>query len=152
MAVIPLGHTTLDITSDTYTAVDTCTARSLSDCNGSPPPPTALATEALQKPTGDADALGVATDCADAVVGIGVAIRSTDHANAEIEIAGPALGYIRRVLHRAVELARDGTWPCPCSSRHTAGVTCRLQDNLISDLNLVGGWYVGARERPAGDR
>jgi hypothetical protein len=42
-----------------------------------------LATEALQKPTGDADALVVSTDCADAVVGIGVAIRSTDHANAE---------------------------------------------------------------------
>src|SRR5262249_44624448 len=42
-----------------------------------------LATEALQKPTGDADALGVATDCADAVVGIGAAIRSADQANAE---------------------------------------------------------------------
>jgi hypothetical protein len=110
-----------------------------------------LATEALEKPGGRADALGVATDCADAVVGIGVAIRGTGQASAEIEIGGSTL-HARKVLQRTVELIRDGTWPCPCRDRHTAGATCRLQDNLISDLNLIGGWDAGPRERPARDR
>ncbi len=110
-----------------------------------------LATDALEKPTGRADALGVATDSADAVVGIGVAIRNTGD-DQHVRIGGPTLVYTRKVLHRAIELIRDGTWTCPCRSRHTPGATCNLQENLINDLNLVGGWDAGPSERPARDR
>jgi len=110
-----------------------------------------LATDALEKPGGRADAFGVATDCADAVVGIGAAIRNTD-GDDEVEIGGPTLVYTRKVLQRAIELIRDGTWACPCRSRHTQGATCSLQDNLINDLNLVGGWAAGAHEPPADQR
>jgi hypothetical protein len=49
-----------------------------------------LATDALEKPTGRADALDVATDSADAVVGIGVAIRNTGH-DQDVEIGGADL-------------------------------------------------------------
>ncbi len=109
-----------------------------------------LATEALQTPTGHADALGVATDCADAVVGIGAAIRSTD--DEDIEIGGATLVYARNVLQRAVQLIHDGTWECPCSTPHAPGVTCTLQANLINDMNLLGGWAGGAHEPPAHHR
>jgi len=110
-----------------------------------------LATDAMESKPRRADALGVATDCADAVVGIGAALRRAASAT-RVQIDGPTLVYTRKVLLQAIEQIRDGHWTCPCRSQHTPGTTCDLQRNLINDLNLVGGWPVDKREPPAHDR
>jgi hypothetical protein len=110
-----------------------------------------LATDAVAQPPGPAEALGVATDSADAVVGIGVAIRNT-HPGAAVQVSGPTLVYARKVLQRTIELIRDGTWTCPCRSRHAPNETCELHRNLASDLNLLGGWTTGPQEPPAEHR
>jgi hypothetical protein len=107
-----------------------------------------LATDALSQPPGAAEALGVATDSADAVVGIGVAIRNT-HPGAAVQVGGPTLVYARKVLQRTIELIRDEHWACPCRSRHVPNETCELQRNLAADLNLLGGWTTGPQEPPA---
>ena len=110
-----------------------------------------LTTDAMESKLGRADALGVATDCADAIVGIGAALRRADGAT-HVQLAGPTLVYTRKVLLRAIEQIRDAHWTCPCRSRHTPGTACDLQRNLTSDLNLVGGWPVDQQEPPAGHR
>jgi hypothetical protein len=110
-----------------------------------------LATDVVESKPRRADALGVATDCADAIVGIGAALRRADGAT-RVQIAGPTLVYTRKVLLRAIEQIRDGHWTCPCRSQHTPGTACDLQRNLTSDLNLVGGWPVEKQEPPADTR
>lgn len=105
-----------------------------------------LATDAFS--SGPAEALGVATDSADAVVGIGVAIGNT-HPGADVNVGGPTLVYARKVLQRTIELIRGGTWTCPCRSRHAPNETCELQRSLATDLNLLGGWTTGPQEPPA---
>ena len=110
-----------------------------------------LATDALSQPHGPAEALGVATDSADAVVGIGAAIRNT-HPGADVLVGGPTLVYAREVLQRTIELIRDETWACPCRSRHAPNETCELQRNLTADLNLLGGWTTGPQELSAEHR
>jgi len=86
-----------------------------------------------------ADAIGIATDCADAMVGIGAAIRAADGA-ARLQLGGQALVWTRTVLLRTIELIRDGRWTCPCPGPHKTGSACRLQNDLTGDLHLVGGW------------
>jgi hypothetical protein len=107
-----------------------------------------LATDAMESESQRVQALGVATDCADAIVGIGAALRRANDAT-RAELAGPTLVYTRKVLLQAIEQIRDRRWSCPCRSRHTPGTTCDLQRNLTSDLNLVGGWPINRREPPA---
>jgi hypothetical protein len=112
---------------------------------------TKLAVAALGLPEGRTEALGVATDTADAIVGIGALLRGAE--GQPIQVGGSTLVYTRKVLRQTIELIRDGTWICPCRSRHTRGASCDLQRNLASDLSLVGGWASGgATEPPAADR
>jgi len=110
-----------------------------------------LATDAMESASRRTEALGVATDCADAVVGIGAAVRRAAGAT-RVQITGSTLVYTRKVLLQAIEQIRDGHWTCPCRSQHTPGTACDLQRNLTSDLNLVGGWPVDKREPPADNR
>ncbi len=110
-----------------------------------------LATDAMESDPRRVEALGVATDCADAVVGIGAALRRAD-GTTRVQIAGPTLVYTRKVLLQAIEHIRDGHWTCPCRSQHTPGTACDLQRTLTSDLNLAGGWPVDQQEPPADNR
>jgi hypothetical protein len=110
-----------------------------------------LATDAMETAAERTEALGVATDCADAVVGAGAALRGS-HGATRVQITGPTLVHTRKVLLRAIEMIREGRWTCPCRSQHTPGKTCDLQRRLISDLNLAGGWPVDMREPAADDR
>lgn len=110
-----------------------------------------LAVDALQDTHDSDDALSVATDTADAVVGIGAAIHNHDPAH-PVEIGGRALVYTRRVINKGVELIRDGSWRCPCRDSHMPGVACRTVRQLEGDLNLVGGWPDRADEPPADQR
>lgn len=110
-----------------------------------------LATDAWAQPLGPAEALGVATDTADAVVGIGAALRNA-HPGTAVQVGGSTLVYARKVLQRTIELIRNGTWTCPCRSRHAANETCEMQRNLAGDLNLLGGWTTGPQEPPAEHR
>lgn len=86
-----------------------------------------------------ADAIGIATDCADAMVGIGAAIRAAG-GSARLQFGGQTLVWTRTVLLRTIDLIRDGRWTCPCPGPHKTGSTCPLQRDLTGDLHLVGGW------------
>jgi len=97
----------------------------------------------------EADAFGIATDCADALVGLGAQLRAADGAR-QVTVRGPALAYTRRVLVATVEHVRDGRWACPCRSQHGPGRVCTVQKNLTSDLGLVGGWIGDADAPPEG--
>jgi hypothetical protein len=110
-----------------------------------------LATDAMESESHRVQALGMATDCADAIVGTGAALRTVPGVT-RVELAGPTLVYTRKVLLQAIEQIRDRHWACPCRSRHTPGTVCDLQRNLTSDLNLVGGWPIDGREPPARQR
>jgi len=110
-----------------------------------------LATDAMESESQRVQALGVATDCADAIVGIGAALRPA-HTATRVELAGPTLVYTRKVLLQAIEQIRDRHWACPCRSRHTPGAACDLQRNLTNDLKLIGGWPIDGREPPARHR
>lgn len=70
-----------------------------------------------------ADALGITTGGADALVGLGVAM-SAAKGDSEFRFGGQHLVWTRKVLVRTIELIGDGTWACPCegvSQRKTAG-------------------------------
>ena len=110
-----------------------------------------LATQALQLPGSRSETLGVATDLADAVVGMGVAIESTGEGQ-PVQVGGSTLVYTRKVLRQTIDLLGDGTWVCPCPSRHVPDATCELQRTLAGDLHLIGGWIGGADEPPADGR
>ena len=110
-----------------------------------------LAIDAQQHQRAPTEAFAVTTDAADAVVGLGTAMRTLDH-DQPVVISGPTLVYSRKVLHRTIELIHEGTWTCPCRSRHIPGGTCDLQRNLANDLHLIGGWTGGSHEAPADQR
>lgn len=101
-----------------------------------------LATEAL-----DADdttvvdrssALGVATDCADAVVGMGAAFATTAGLDV-VEIGGQGVTFARKVLQQAIDLLGNRNWTCPCFDQHRPGQACNLQQSLATDLDHLGG-------------
>jgi len=83
-----------------------------------------------------ADAVGVAADGADALVGIGVAIGVAG-GSARVEIGGRTLVWTRAVLVRAVELIRDGRWECPCRGRHEPGGVCDVRRSPAGADNAV---------------
>jgi hypothetical protein len=109
-----------------------------------------LATERIGKDP--ADAAGVLTDAADAVVGIGAEIRTTEH-NEPVTISGRTLVYSRTVLTRTIEGLTTGIWACPCGDPHRPGTApCTLVQGLTADLNVVGGWLAAPDERPGDQR
>lgn len=110
-----------------------------------------LAAVALEQPDGHATALGVATDAADAIVGVGVALNGSNRVEA-VELAGQTLVLTRTVIQQAIQLIRAGTWPCPCRDRHAVGSGCDLQRRLAADLGVVGGWVADSDEPPADRR
>jgi hypothetical protein len=89
-----------------------------------------------------ADALGITTDGADALVGLGVAMSAAKGAS-EFRFGGQHLVWTRKVLVRTIELIGDSTWACPCEGPHNGRSACRLQRQLTGDLHLVGGWVPG---------
>jgi hypothetical protein len=110
-----------------------------------------LAVEAMETGRDRTSALGITTDIADAVVGIGVAVHNRDQAQ-PVMVAGPTLVYTRKVLNQGIEFLRDGSWKCPCRDRHVRGIACITQLGLERDLNLVGGWADRQDEPPASKR
>jgi hypothetical protein len=109
-----------------------------------------LATEQIGKDP--AEAAGVLTDAADAIVGIGAEIR-TNEDNEPVTIGGPTLVYSRTVLTRAIERLTTGIWDCPCREPHLPGAdSCTLMQGLTADLNVVGGWLAVPNERPGDQR
>jgi hypothetical protein len=105
------------------------------------------ALDAAPDPAARSDALGVATDCADAVVGVGVAIQDLAE-DSTVQIAAPAVVHTRKVLQRTLDALAEGNWPCPCPTPHAPPTRCALQQHLIEDLNLVGGWVSGGPQEP----
>lgn len=99
-----------------------------------------LATEHIESHR--ADAAGIATDSADALVGLGVAM-STAKGTSGVRFGGQHLVWTRKVLLRIIELISDGTWACPCEGPHSGMSACRLRRQLTGDLHLVGGWVPG---------
>ncbi len=89
-----------------------------------------------------ADALGITTDGADALVGLGVAISAAEGAS-EFRFGGQHLVWTRKVLVQTIEFIGDSTWACPCAGPHNGKSACRLQRQLTGDLHLVGGWVPG---------
>ena len=85
------------------------------------------------------DAVGITTDGADALVGLGVAMRTASDVG-EFQLGGQHLVWTRKVLLRTIELIGNGTWACPCEGPHDGAPACRLQRQLTGDLFLVGGW------------
>jgi hypothetical protein len=109
-----------------------------------------LAAQELEQEAQFADALGVTTDAADAVVGLGAALRGAVDRD-KVSIGGPSLVYARKVLWLTIEHLRDRTWACSCRDRHEVGKSCSLQTMLSRDLGLIGGWPSGPSE-PAADQ
>ncbi|MFG2058535.1 hypothetical protein ACGFI9_31375 [Micromonospora sp. NPDC048930] len=110
-----------------------------------------LATEQIGQAT--ADAAGVLTDAADAIVGIGAQLRTNTSGDQPVTIGGRTLVYSRTVLIRAIEALDRGRWQCPCSEPHSpAGTPCSLIMTLKADLAVVGGWLAGAHEQPGNER
>ncbi len=89
-----------------------------------------------------AEAAGIATDGADALVGLGVAM-STASGIGEFRFGGQHLVWTRKVLMRTIDLISNGTWACPCEGPHNGMPACSLQLQLTGDLHLVGGWVPG---------
>jgi hypothetical protein len=111
-----------------------------------------LVTDALDRNVARADSMGIATDCADAVVGLGVAVNHADPGG-PVQVDGRTLVYSRRVLQRAIRMLRDGTWECSCHRRpHEVDDECTLRHNLMADLRRIGGWDSGKHEPPAAQR
>jgi hypothetical protein len=109
-----------------------------------------LATEHIGKDP--ADASGVLTDAADAIVGIGAQLR-TNGSDQPVIVGGRTLVYSRTVLTRAIESLRDGLWECPCGEPHLPDAgPCSLVLSLTADLNVVGGWLATADEQPGNAR
>jgi hypothetical protein len=109
-----------------------------------------LVAQVLDERPHDADALGIATDAADAVVGVGHALRSPTADTVTLE--GAHAVYARRVLTQAIEHLRSSSWTCP-GHRHTPGTDCDVTDALVQDLHRVGGWISPDHtERPADNR
>ncbi len=99
-----------------------------------------------------ADAAGVLTDAADAIVGIGAELR-TNEDNEPLTISARTLVYSRRVLTRAIEGLMAGIWVCPCGEPHRPDADpCTLVQGLTADLNVVGGWLAAPNERPGDQR
>ena len=88
--------------------------------------------------TDQAGALGVATDAADAVTGLGAALAADDGSES-VTLSGPTAVYARRVITATVNNLHSATWECACGSPHTTA-RCSLQRSLIKDLALVNGW------------
>lgn len=110
-----------------------------------------LAAQELEHEVQFADALGVTTDAADAIVGLGAALRGAPDRD-KIAIGGPSLVYARKVLWLTIDHLRDRTWACSCRDRHEVGKSCSLQKMLARDLGLIGGWPSGPSEPAAGER
>ncbi|MFE9651828.1 hypothetical protein [Micromonospora sp. NPDC006431] len=109
-----------------------------------------LATEQIGE--APADAAGVLTDAADAIVGISAQLR-TNTSKQPVTVGGTTLVYSRTVLVRAIDALGSGQWQCPCSEPHSpAGSPCSLIVNLKADLAVVGGWPAGADEQPGNER
>ncbi|MFB6396502.1 hypothetical protein [Polymorphospora lycopeni] len=109
-----------------------------------------LATEQINKDS--ADAAGVLTDAADAIVGIGAQVR-TNQDYEPVTIAGRTLVYSRTVLTHAVDRLTTGIWACPCRQPHPSGAdSCTLVQGLTADLNIVAGWLTTSNERPGDQR
>jgi hypothetical protein len=89
-----------------------------------------------------ADAAGITTDGADALVGLGMAMSAAGDVG-EFQFGGQHLVWTRKVLLRTIELISNGTWACPCEGPHSGTSACRLQRQLTGDLYLVGGWLPG---------
>ncbi|MDG4834205.1 hypothetical protein O7627_33615 [Solwaraspora sp. WMMD1047] len=99
-----------------------------------------------------ADAAGVLTDAADAIVGIGAELR-TNEDNEPVTISGRTLVYSRTVLTRAIEGLTAAIWVCPCGEPHRPDAPpCALVQGLTADLNVVGGWLAAPNERPGEQR
>lgn len=109
-----------------------------------------LAVEALDVSSARTESLGVATDCADAVVGLGVALSKAD-GDDRVEVDGRTTVYARRVLLGAVRLLRAEKWAYACRSLHAAD-ECRLQKELLKDLHRMGDWESPEQEPPASQR
>ncbi|MFI6162976.1 hypothetical protein ACIA59_23875 [Micromonospora haikouensis] len=109
-----------------------------------------LATGQIEKDP--ADAAGLLTDAADAIVGIGAEIR-TSKRDEPVTINGRTLVYSRSVLTRAIGRLTTGIWECPCGEPHRPGGSpCTLVQELTADLNVVGGWLAAHHERPGDQR
>lgn len=109
-----------------------------------------LAAQELEQKAQFASALGVTTDAADAIVGLGAALRDAgDHD--QVTVSGSSVVYARKVLWLTIEHLRDRTWACSCRDRHEVGKSCSLQKMLTRDLGLIGGWPSGPSE-PAADQ
>jgi hypothetical protein len=91
-------------------------------------------------------ALGIITDVADAVVGLGVAIHAAAPSG-PVEIGGRTLVYVRGVLVSTIDRLRDETWTCPCPGPHAVGLTCGVCESLVADLKRVAGWVVDETEQ-----
>ncbi|WP_410814998.1 hypothetical protein [Micromonospora sp. 067-2] len=108
-----------------------------------------LATDEVDKDP--ADAAGILTDAADAIVGLGALLKSNGDA-LPMTIGGRTLVYSRTVLTRAVERLTTGAWMCTCREAHQPGKPCTLVSGLTADLNVVGGWLTMAEEQRGDDR
>lgn len=82
------------------------------------------------------------------MVGIGVAVRDVAE-DGTVHIAAPALVHTRKVLQLTLDALADGRWPCPCRTPHLPRTRCALQQHMIEDLKLVGGWASSGPQEPA---
>jgi hypothetical protein len=101
--------------------------------------------------TNRTEALGIITDAADAVVGLGVAINAAGTSDS-VAVGGRTLVYVRGVLVSTIGHLRDGTWACPCPGPHSGKLTCSLASSLVADLNRVGGWIADESEQDSSAR
>ncbi|WP_432898236.1 hypothetical protein ACQP1S_21130 [Micromonospora matsumotoense] len=109
-----------------------------------------LATDQIEEDP--ADAAGLLTDAADAIVGIGAEIRTSTREE-PVTINGRALVYSRAVLTRAIGRLTTGSWESPCGETHRpGGRPCTLVQGLTADLHVVGGWLAVPDERTGDQR
>ena len=110
-----------------------------------------LAAQAFEDSSQFVTALGITTDAADAIVGLGAALRETDNQD-KVMLDGWSVIHARSVLQSTLEHLRDRTWSCSCRDQHVVGRSCWLQDLLARDLGLIGGWPNSENEPPAVER
>jgi hypothetical protein len=87
---------------------------------------------------GHADPMIVIKDAADSTVQVAVPMYEAN--GRPVKIGGLTVVVGRKVISMTVEALRNGWWDCTCEQPHRPDGGCALQDRLIHDLALLGGW------------
>jgi hypothetical protein len=88
------------------------------------------------------DPMVVIKDASDSTVHLAVPLYEAG--GQPVEIGGMTIFVGRKVIGMTIEALRNGWWSCTCQEPHRTDGGCGLQDRLVHELALLGGWQNAA--------